>query len=141
MRKLSSLLYKDILLLMRDKAGLLLLFLMPLYLVLIMTLLQDNTYRTLQENRIRLAILNKDNDSLGTIIIRELRTSKMFNVDVVKTEKDAEKKIREKVASGSYQLGLIIPDSSTFKIKQSVKIEFDRHGTSGQFVYKVILTY
>lgn len=106
---------------MRDKAGLLLLFLMPLSLVLIMTLLQDNTYRTLQENRIPLAILNKDNDSLGTIIIRELRSSKMFNVDVVKTEKNAEKKIREKVASGSYQLGLIIPDSSTFKIKQSVR--------------------
>ncbi|HBG54088.1 MAG TPA: ABC transporter permease, partial [Rikenellaceae bacterium] len=46
MRKFRFLLYKDYLLLKRDTAGLLLMFLMPAILVVLMALLQDSTYKS-----------------------------------------------------------------------------------------------
>ncbi len=121
MRKLFILIYKDTLLLLKDKAGLLLLFLMPIALVFIMTLLQDNTYRSIHENRIPLIILNNDRDSLGLLVIKELQASKIFNVTVASKDKYSVKQIREQVSAGHFQLGIIIPDSATAKIKLSIK--------------------
>lgn len=121
MQKFLSLTYKDILLLIKDKAGLLLLFLMPVALVFIMTILQDNTYKTLRENRVPIVILDNDNDSLSAIVINEISRSEMFHLTLLNPEKNSEKKIRRQVASGHYQLGIIIPDSCTYKLKRSIK--------------------
>ena len=121
MRKLLALIYKDILLLVKDKAGLALLFIMPVSLVFIMTYLQDNTFRAIRENRIPLAVLNNDGDSLGTFIIRELRRSEMFELTILIQKTGSGKLIRQQVASGKFQLGIIIPDSATTKLKLSIK--------------------
>ena len=98
MRKLWALIYKDILLLVKDKAGLALLFIMPVSLVFIMTYLQDNTFRAVRENRIPLAVLNNDGDSLGTYIICELRRSEMFELTILKQKTGSAKFIRQQVA-------------------------------------------
>ena len=94
---------------------------MPVALVFIMTFLQDNTFRSIRENRIPLALLDNDRDSLGAIITRELRRSEMFEVTTFKTQSGSGKKIRQEVASGRYQLGIIIPDSTTIKLQRSIK--------------------
>ncbi len=60
MRVLFRLIYKDILVIIRDRAGLAMMFLMPVALVLIMTSLQDNTFRAIDEKGIKLLLLNHD---------------------------------------------------------------------------------
>ena len=120
MRKLLILIYKDILILVKDKAGLAILFIMPVALVFIMTLLQDNTFRSINENGIKLAILNQGNDSIGNIISKNLSSLKMFSITNVSPGKDAERKLREDILYGKYQVGIIIPDSTTIKIKQII---------------------
>ncbi len=118
MRKLIILIYKDLLLLLKDKAGLALLFIMPLALVFIMTVLQDNTFQTLKENHIPMAMLDNDKDSLGMLITDELKNSNIFDVNILSCE---EQELREKVARGTYQLGVIIPDSASYKLRRMIK--------------------
>jgi len=71
MKRFKALLYKDFLLLVRDFWGLTLLFAMPWALVLLMTNLQDSTFRSINENRIPVYLLNADRDSLGNMISRQ----------------------------------------------------------------------
>ena len=52
MIKLFSLIYKDFLLLIRDKAGLVFLFVMPLVLVLVMTGMQEGAFENATKNSI-----------------------------------------------------------------------------------------
>ena len=71
---LVKLIYKDILILIRDRGGLAMLFIMPVALVVIMTSLQDSTFRSLNERGIKLLLLNHDKDSLGLAIEREIKS-------------------------------------------------------------------
>jgi ABC-2 type transport system permease protein len=80
MRVFGRLVYKDILVLLRDRGGLAMLFLMPMALVLIMTSLQNNTFNAINESGIKLVMLNLDRDSLGTAIQKEIASSEFFMV-------------------------------------------------------------
>ena len=73
MRVLLTLLYKDFLLLIRDKAGLILLFVMPMALVLIMTSMQDGVMSADKNTDISLLVLNEDCDSIGNTMEKELK--------------------------------------------------------------------
>jgi len=85
-----------------------------------MTLLQDNTFKSIQENGVPLAILNNGNDSLGNVITKSLSNSKMFKINIIKPQYGIEKKIRGEILSGKYQIGIIIPDSTTIKLKRNI---------------------
>jgi ABC-2 type transport system permease protein len=122
MRALLKLVYKDYLVIIRDRGGLAMLFLMPLALVLIMTSLQDTTFRALNESGVNLILLNNDNDSLGLAIGEELARSKLFTIHQdIKKGKNAEKLVKEAVASGRYQVGIIIPENATQLIRERVQ--------------------
>ena len=56
MKRLISLIYKDFLLLVRDKAGLVFLFAMPLVLVLVMTGMQEGALESATSKSISLII-------------------------------------------------------------------------------------
>jgi ABC-2 type transport system permease protein len=119
---LAKLIYKDILILIRDRGGLAMLFIMPVALVLIMTGLQDSTFRSLNERGIKLLLLNHDNDSLGLAIEREINGSSIFSVHRPDTNLEyTDQWVKESVASGQYQIGLIIPPDATQHIRNRVK--------------------
>jgi ABC-2 type transport system permease protein len=122
MRILLRLAYKDYLVIVRDRGGLAMLFLMPLALVLIMTSLQDNTFRAINESGIRMVILNGDRDSLGIAIEQEIKRSDFFNIQhEIDHKAPTEQSIREAVASGRFQIGVIIPPGATQHIREQVK--------------------
>jgi len=122
MRILFRLAYKDYLVIVRDRGGLAMLFLMPLALVLIMTSLQDTTFRAINESGIKLVILNGDQDSLGTAIEQEIIRSNFFNVrHEIDNKPPTEKTIRDAVATGKFQIGMIIPAGATQHIRDQVK--------------------
>jgi len=122
MRILFRLAYKDYLVIVRDKGGLAMLFLMPLALVLIMTSLQDNTFRAINESGIRMVILNGDRDSLGIAIEQEIKRSNFFNIrHEIDHKTPTDQSIREAVAAGRFQIGMIIPPGATQHIRDQVK--------------------
>lgn len=116
------LLYKDILLIIRDRVGAAWMFVMPLVLVYIMTVLQDNTFNTLKETRIPILFLNNDDDSLGNMIEREIEKVELFKVKKnAGAENITEQTLRNKVAKSDYMIGIIIPAGATQAIRKDIK--------------------
>lgn len=119
MTKLTATLTKEILLLIRDRAGLAMLFLMPVALVLIMTLLQDSTFKQLEEKNLPILIINHDADTFGLNIVAGLKESPLFEVIEKKNITDVE--LISQIEQGKYLIGIIINSNSTKQIKQSIK--------------------
>ena len=129
MKNFINLLYKDFLLLVRDFWGVVLLFLMPWALVLMMTYLQDSTFRSINENRIPLYLLNNDHDSLGDMVSGQILESSIFDVKTDVDGKDlTAKEVEEAVSRGDFLIGVIIPENATAQLRENV-----RHGVERAF--------
>lgn len=113
--------YKDLLILSRDKAGLAILFFMPVILIFIMTVIQDSAYNTLGQNALPIIFVDNDRDSLGYSIERGLAGNPMC--DLV-TERDGEPldvvSAKKAVSEGRYLLAIIIPEGASEAIRNSV---------------------
>lgn len=120
MKRFWSLVYKDFLLLIRDKIGLLFLFAMPLILVLVMTGMQEGAFSDKADKSISLLIVDRDCDTIGATITRELQGESLFNVTLAKDIDTAmtEAQLQDLVARGKYLLGIYIPDSTTQRIRE-----------------------
>jgi ABC-2 type transport system permease protein len=139
MRTIGKLIYKDFLVIIRDRSGLAMLFLMPMALVLIMTSLQDNTFKAINESGIHLILLNNDPDSLGTAIEQEIIRSKVFHVhEKINGEKPTEQAVRDAVATGDYQIGIVIPEGATKMIRERVKQNVDKIFSGDSAVLKKV---
>ena len=121
MQRLYSSIYKEFLVLIRDRAGLAILFIMPLVLILIMTLIQDATFKTVKEVNISMILVNNDKDSLGEAISQGLYSSEYFQiVEEIDGEKITDELAKELVAKGEYKIGIIIPERATDAIRGNV---------------------
>jgi len=118
MKKLITLLYKDYLLLVRDLAGLCLMFLMPVSLVFLMTYLQNEILGKINQTDISVLMLNTDNDALGNSIERQIAGSESFTL--TKSE-NSENELKLAVAAGKYMIGIVIPENTTSSIRQNAK--------------------
>lgn len=117
-RKYLISIQKEALLLIRDIEGIILIFLMPLILVLVVTLLQHRTFQNLSETKIPVIVLNYDNDSLGNAFSRGIRQSDVFEVtEITGTDTLQTQHARREVAEGKYQIGIVIPQNATRIIK------------------------
>ena len=122
-----SILKKEGLLLIRDRMGLAFLLLMPIALVVIMTLLQDSTFKALENEKIDLIVLNFDQDILGEALITALDSADIFNVEeVVVLDSSAITKAKNKVNNGDYKIGLIIPPKATKQIRRTISAEIKK---------------
>ena len=121
--KIKALLYKDFLLLIRDRAGLTLMFLMPLALVMIMAYLQESTFNTITESRVPLLLLNADLDSLGNAVEQKIISTNIFDVHT-QTGSDSltEAALERAVARGDYLIGIVIPRRTTANIRREVQL-------------------
>ncbi|HVD97106.1 MAG TPA: ABC transporter permease [Cytophagaceae bacterium] len=121
MLRFLSAVKKDFLILIRDKAGLAIIFVMPMALVLIMTLLQDSAYRTLNESGIPIVYIDEDQDTLGIGLEKGLERSGFFEISKTINGKPATRKTAwEAVASGKYMIGIIIPKGTSKAIRSGV---------------------
>ena len=118
---------KEILLLIRDKAGLAFLFVMPIVLVLLMTMLQDKTVKKLQVEHMDIAVINLDKDILGDAIVEGLGKMNIFNVhEVYKGDTLDLEMAQQLVSEGKYQMGILIPKKSSRKTKRIISNELRR---------------
>jgi len=121
MKKFRYLLYKDYLLLKRDLAGLLLMFLMPVVLVILMTLLQESTFRAITDASVPLILINNDKGELGKAIDKELEASGVFKIErQIEGKVPTLQQIEKEIASSRYTLGIFIPENTTENIQKNV---------------------
>jgi len=109
MFRLLASIRKELLLLVRDRAGLAILFLMPMVLILVMTLIQDVSFRKLDETRLSILFLDEDRDSLGITVRKGLEESGFFQaITAIDGTPLTEEKVFQQVAQGNYQIGIVI---------------------------------
>ena len=112
--KLIATLKKDLLLLWRDRAGLLVLFLMPAVLVVIITLVQDNVQKLMGESSARVILVDQDKDLLGERIAERMtRLELVREIDGRPVEAG---EATELVAGGDYQACIIIRPETTRRL-------------------------
>jgi ABC-2 type transport system permease protein len=113
---------KDIILLLRDRAGLAMLFIMPAALIIIMTLLQDSTFKALEERQLPILVRNLDNDTFGINIIEGLKKSKFFKVTIQDGKGEiAINKLKLRVTEGEFQIGIIIHPNATKSLQNNIR--------------------
>ncbi|PSL24722.1 ABC transporter permease [Dyadobacter jiangsuensis] len=107
MFKLYASLRKELLLLINDKVGLALMFLMPLLLVFIITIIQDSAYKMVNENQIPLLVVNHDNGKEGNKLVELLTKSGLFKIDA----QDAipQESLKSELLSRGKMIALYIP--------------------------------
>ncbi|MCP4645069.1 MAG: ABC-2 transporter permease [bacterium] len=112
--KLLACIRKEALVLSRDKAGLAIIFIMPLALVFICTLVQEESFRAMREVKRDVLLVNQDTGVYGETFERRLTDSGAFNV--VKELDGApltEETAQAAVAQGRYQVCIVIPEGLT----------------------------
>ncbi|MDF2437926.1 MAG: ABC-type multidrug transport system, permease component [Bacteroidota bacterium] len=119
--KLKAAIIKEFLLLIRDRVGLAILFIMPMILIFVMTLIQDSAFKTLNEKGIPIIVVNNDPDSLGTDIENGLRASELCTVyDSVDGKPATEELAMKAVAEGQFLVGIVIPKGATEAVRKNV---------------------
>lgn len=122
--KIKALLYKDFLLLFRDRAGLALMFGLPLVLVLLITYLQDSTFNTINETRVPLLLLNADGDTLGNAVEHKINATGIFDIHTkIGSDTLTEVAVMRAVARGEFLLGIFIPPNTTVNIRRTIQTD------------------
>ncbi len=115
---LMAVIQKELLLLWRDKAGLLVLFVMPAVLVVVITLVQENALKSIGESDTRILLIDNDGGDLGSRIGEALE--KADGVMVTRTIGDqvpSRGKALKAVSRGEFQLCLVIPEHLTETVR------------------------
>lgn len=121
MYKLWEATYKEMLLLRRDLGGLVILFLMPLVLVITVTLIQDSSFKKINDTRIPILYINNDGGDLSKSILNNLTDSNSFEiVSEINSIRVTEKEANDLVLKGKYKLAIIIPDKLTYNLNEKI---------------------
>jgi ABC-2 type transport system permease protein len=121
MHKLWASTYKELLLLSRDIGGLAILFVMPLVLVVTITLIQDSTFRSINENKIPILWVDHDKGEVSKNIYDGLAESKSFNI----IAKESDNEAQELVFKGKYQLAIVIPANLSSELEKKVNLNVE----------------
>tara|TARA_R110000751_G_scaffold295678_1_gene404345 strand:+ start:11501 stop:12769 length:1269 start_codon:yes stop_codon:yes gene_type:complete len=121
MHKLWASIYKELLLLSRDIGGLAILFVMPLVLVVTITLIQDSTFRSINDTKIPILWVDNDKGEVSKSIYDGLAASKSFTI----IHKESDSEAKELVFKGKYQLAIVIPPQLSSGLEQKVALNVE----------------
>jgi ABC-2 type transport system permease protein len=111
--------YKELLLLARDRTGLLVLFAMPAVLVVVVSLVQENVLKATGETAIDILFVDQDRQAFGQLIRDQLGES--GNAHLVTAvdgrELDAET-ARALVEKSRFQVGIVVPAGTTAAVRR-----------------------
>lgn len=124
MFKFFSAVRKESLILIRDIAGLLMLFLMPMMMLIILALVQEFGWNAIsKEPQIPVIFVNEDKDTLGMMVEQGLKQSHIFQlitkIDTARVDREL---ARREVSKGNYQIGVVIPKGSTKKMHHKIEV-------------------
>ena len=110
MRKLIGVIWKEMLLVLRDRGGVAILFVMPTAMVLITTLVQEDALRAVKGGRVSVLVAVTAGDDFGAAVTRGLDSSGAFTVvRELRGRAVAVETIREELHAGTYTMGIVVP--------------------------------
>jgi ABC-2 type transport system permease protein len=115
MYKLWATLIKDVRVLLRDKVGILLMFIMPVILVIVVTSIQNSTFELMNKNKMVLLVSNRDTGKLGPQLIQAIDSIGMFKVSILPKGTEATA-INTKLRAKDAELGILIPQDFSAKV-------------------------
>ncbi|MCB4808040.1 ABC transporter permease [Tamlana sp. 62-3] len=121
MHKLLASAYKEFLLLKRDFGSVIILFVMPLVLIITITLIQDSTFKTIENTQIPILVVDNDKGEVAKTMLEGLQSSEAFEIIMSATEAEA----KDLVFGGDYQLAVIIPTHLTSDLNKKVNNNVD----------------
>ncbi|MCX6251470.1 MAG: ABC transporter permease [Bacteroidetes bacterium] len=118
MHKLIAAFTKEILILFRDIPGLIILFLMPVILILIVTVAQENAEKTMKETRTLLLFADESHSPASKAIEQSLAGSGFFSlIQTVSNHQLDHKSAYDLVMNGDFHYGIIItPHDSAIQL-------------------------
>jgi ABC-2 type transport system permease protein len=151
MFKLWSTIIKDFKILTRDRVGLTLMFVMPIILVIVITLIQNSTFELVNDNKVPLLLCNNDKESSSQQLISSIKELGMFDVFDIKPGA-SEKEIGEEMNNRDALVGLVIPKDFSEKIAQKAQsvsqkalndfgLEQDTVSKKGELLNSITLYY
>ncbi len=120
MYKLWATIIKDVRILLRDKVGIALMFIMPIVLVIIVTSIQNSTFQLVSKNRLPMLVCNRDTGKISAQLIQTLDKIGMFRISKIpdfESGQDIKKRIQNKEAL----LAVVIPADFTIKVNAKAK--------------------
>lgn len=118
---------KDLLTLWRDRAGMLVLFVMPMALVLVVSLVQNNVLEATGQAAVKLLLVDADGGHVGDQVRIRLGTAgglKLIEqVDDIPLDEAAARRL---VAAGDYQFGLLIPAGLSDSLDAQIERQAER---------------
>ena len=122
MTTLLATIRKELLELRRDRAGILVLLVMPMALVLIVSLVQDNVMQATGETPIRVLLIDLDNGFLGQAIEKHLRLD--GGLDLARKPEGrgiGEEAARKAVVDGDFRFSILIAPGTGDALRKQVR--------------------
>ena len=118
MFKLWASIVKDVRVLLRDKVGISLMFVMPIILVVVVTSIQNSTFQLVNKNKLPVLICNSDTGQASVQLIKSINKIGMFKVLMAPGDND-ETLMADAMHGKDAMLGIIIP--SNFSVRVDAK--------------------
>ncbi len=125
LRHITTATWKETRLLMRDKVGLLVMFMMPAILVVIVTLVQENVMEMSGEKKTTILFLDQDNDTLSSKLKKALTDTGRITLKELDRKKKTPKEALLMVQKGDFQLCIIVPEKTTRNLQDRIQRLFD----------------
>jgi ABC-2 type transport system permease protein len=120
MFKLRATILKDIRILLRDKVGISLMFVMPIVLVVVVTSIQNSTFQLVNKNKLPILICNEDTGKTSVDLINDINKIGLFKVSLATGVKD-EASMSDAMHQQDAMLGVIIPANFSSKVAAKSK--------------------
>ncbi len=118
--------YKEFLILKRDLGGVIILFVMPLVLIITVTLIQDTTFKKVNDAKIPILVVDNDNGKVSKSVSENLQKSEAFAVVTqIDNQKITEAIAKEAVFKGKYQLAIVIPKNLSADLQTKINQNVD----------------
>ncbi len=118
---------KEFLLLTRDIGGLMLIFLMPMVLVVVMAVIQNNTFQEFQETRLEALLVDEDHGKLSDALAKTFQALPNIRlVDKVGGKALTADEARRLVRSGKYRTAVIVPGGASAAMQKKTKDAVNR---------------
>jgi ABC-2 type transport system permease protein len=115
---------KDIRILLRDKVGIWLMFVMPIILVVVVTSIQNSTFQLVNKNKLSIVICNTDTGKASKQLIEAIDKIGMFKVSQI--SKESAKNISDNMHTTDALLGVVIPSNFSAEVNTKAKNASDK---------------
>jgi len=110
MRRFLAVVWKEMLLVLRDRGGVAILLVMPTAMVLITTLVQEDALRAVRGGRTTVLVAVAEGDTFGAAVSRGLSGSGAFTVvRELRGRAVTAETVREELQAGNYTIGIVVP--------------------------------